>query len=120
MNLVDVVNNDHASKNVANFPEFRAGDMLAVSVRIKEGDKSRLQIFQGRCISVKGGKSINGHFCVRKTSNGIGVERIFPFHCPNVEKVELVQKGKARRAKLYYLRERSGKGARISIDYDRK
>ena len=64
--------------------------------------------------------TINGHFRVRKVSNGIGVERVFPFHSPNVEKVVIVQKGKARKAKLYYLRERSGKSARIAIDYDRK
>jgi len=119
MNLVDVVNKDHESANVKNLPKFRTGDELAVYATIKEGEKSRVQLFQGTCIDIKARNSIQGHFCIRKSSDGVGVERTFPFHSPNLEKVEVIQKGKSRKSKLYYLRERSGKGARISIDYDR-
>lgn len=120
MNLVDIVNADHLNKNVESYPDFRAGDTLAVHARIKEGEKSRIQVFQGVCIALKEKGRISGHFRVRKVSNGIGVERVFPFHSPNIEKVEIIQRGKTKRAKLYYLRERSGKSARIAIDYDRK
>ncbi len=120
MNLIDVVNSQYKSKNVENFPEFRAGDTIAVHARIKEGEKSRVQIFQGVVIALKEKNAISGHFRVRKISSGMGVERVFPFHSPNVEKIEIVQRGKTKRAKLYYLRDRSGKSARIAIDYDRK
>ena len=120
MNLVDVVNELHVNKNVENMPEFRTGDTIAVHARITEGSKSRIQVFQGVCIALKEKGKLTGHFRVRKMSSGIGVERVFPFHSPNVEKVEVVQRGKSRRSKLYYLRERSGKSARIAIDYDRK
>lgn len=120
MNLIDVVNADHANKNVEKFPSFKTGDTIAVHARITEGSKSRIQVFQGVCISIKEKNSISGHFRVRKISSGIGVERVFPFHSPNVEEVKVVQRGKSRRSKLYYLRERSGKSARIAIDYDRK
>jgi len=119
MNLVDIVNQDHLSPRVSEFPKFRTGDTLAVHTRIKEGDKSRIQIYEGVCIAVKEHGKLNGHFRVRKMSSGVGVERVFPFHSPNVEKIEVVQRGKARKSKLYYLRERSGKSARIAIDYDR-
>ncbi len=120
MNLVDVVNKLHLNKNVEALPEFRAGDTVAVHTLISEGEdatKKRVQIFQGVVIAVKKGRTINGHFRVRKSTGGIGVERVFPFHSPNVAKVEVVQKGKARRAKLYYLRDRDGKSARVAIDY---
>ena len=119
MNLVDVVNQDHLSPKVTNFPDFRTGDTTAVHARIKEGAKSRIQIFQGVCIAIKEKGKLNGHFRIRKMSSGIGVERVFPFHSPNVDKIEVIQYGKSRRAKLYYLRDRSGKSARIAIDYDR-
>lgn len=120
MNLIDIVNADHANPKVKELPNFKSGDTIAVHTRIKEGNKTRIQIFEGVCIAFKQKGDINGHYRVRKVSNGTGVERIFPFHSPNVEKVVIVQKGKARKAKLYYLRERSGKSARIAIDYDRK
>lgn len=119
MNLVDIVNMDHQSPRVSEFPKFRTGDTLAVHTRITEGDKSRIQVYEGVCIAVKEHGKLNGHFRVRKMSSGVGVERVFPFHSPNVEKIMVVQRGKARRSKLYYLRERSGKSARIAIDYDR-
>ena len=120
MNLIDIVNADHVNKNVDSFPHFKAGDTIGVHARITEGEKSRIQIFQGVVISIKKRGNLNGHFRVRKVSGGVGVERVFPFHSPNVEKVEIVQRGKTRRSKLYYLRDRSGKSARIAIDYDRK
>lgn len=120
MNLIDIVNEDHKNPNVENHPDFRTGDTLAIHVRITEGAKSRIQIFKGVCIAIKEKNRISGHFRVRKVSSGIGVERVFPFHSPTVEKIEVLQRGKSRRSKLYYLRERSGKSARIAIDYDRK
>ncbi len=120
MNLVDVVNKNYANAEVANFPKFRTGDTIAVHVKIKEGDKTRIQIFQGICIAVKQYGSTNGHFRVRKLSSGMGVERVFPFHSPAVAKIEVTSRGKSRRAKHFYLRERTGKRARIAIDYDRK
>lgn len=119
MNLVDVVKSVHSKRDKSSFPKFKTGDTLTVHTRIKEGEKSRIQLFQGICISVKKFGDLNGHFRVRKVSNGYGVERVFPFHSPNVDKIEITQKGKSRRAKLYYLRDRAGKAARIAIDYDR-
>ena len=98
-------------------PAFRPGDTLKVTVRITEGSKSRLQAFEGICIARKN-NSINSNFTVRKISHGEGVERVFPLFSPLVEKIEVVRKGDVRRAKLYYLRELSGKKARIA-DKDR-
>jgi large subunit ribosomal protein L19 len=95
-----------------DLPLFRAGDTVKVHVKVKEGDKERIQIFQGVCIARKHG-GIRETVTVRKISNGIGVERIFPLHSPIVDKVELVQRGRIRRAKLYYLRAIKGKKARI-------
>ena len=98
-------------------PAFRPGDTLNVTVRITEGSKSRLQAFEGVCIARKN-NSVNSNFTVRKISHGEGVERVFPLFSPIVEKIEVVRKGDVRRAKLYYLRELSGKKARIA-DRDR-
>lgn len=120
MNLVDLVNNDHLNARVNEDPSFRTGDTVAVHLKITEGDKSRIQIFQGVCTAMKEKGRITGHFRVRKISNGYGVERVFPWHSPNVAKIEVLQRGKSRRSKLHYLRDRSGKSARIAIDYDRK
>jgi large subunit ribosomal protein L19 len=94
------------------FPEFRPGDTVRVHVRVKEGDKERIQVFQGVVIGRRGGGT-REMFTVRKVSGGIGVERIFPLHSPNVDKIEVMRRGKVRRAKLYYLRELKGKAARI-------
>ena len=98
-------------------PAFRPGDTLKVTVRITEGSKSRLQAFEGICIARKN-NSVNSNFTVRKISHGEGVERVFPLFSPLVEKIEVVRKGDVRRAKLYYIRELSGKKARIA-DKDR-
>ena len=93
-------------------PSFRPGDTVKVQVRVKEGDKERLQAFQGVVIARKGGGT-REMFTVRKISGGVGVERIFPLHSPNVDRIEVVRRGRVRRAKLYYLRELRGKAARI-------
>jgi large subunit ribosomal protein L19 len=96
-----------------SIPEFSPGDTLRVSVKIKEGERERIQAYEGVCIGRSGG-GINANFTVRKISFGEGVERVFPLHSPNVAGITVVRKGKVRRAKLYYLRDRRGKSARIS------
>ena len=93
-------------------PAFRPGDTVSVHVRVVEGDKQRIQVFQGVVIARRGGGT-RETFTVRKISGGIGVERIFPLHSPNVDRIELVRRGRVRRAKLYYLRNLRGKAARI-------
>ena len=94
-------------------PAFKPGDRVRVHVRVVEGDKSRVQVFEGDVISRRSGSGLRATFTVRKTSGGVGVERIFPLHSPVVEKIDLTRQGKVRRAKLYYLRDRTGKKARI-------
>jgi large subunit ribosomal protein L19 len=93
-------------------PDFRPGDTVRIHVRVVEGDKERIQIFQGVVIARRGGGT-RETFTVRKMSGGVGVERIFPLHSPNVDKIEVIRRGKVRRAKLYYLRALRGKAARI-------
>ncbi len=95
-----------------DLPDFRPGDTIRVVVRVKEGDKERLQAFEGVCIARRG-SGISETFTVRKVSSGVGVERIFPLHSPTIAEVELVRRGRVRRAKLYYLRRMAGKAARI-------
>jgi len=96
----------------ANVPPFRPGDTVRVSVRVKEGDKERLQAFEGVCISRRG-SGVSESFTVRKISNGVGVERIFPVHSPMLAEINVVRRGRVRRAKLYYLRNLVGKATRI-------
>jgi len=93
-------------------PQFKSGDTVRVHVRIKEGEKERVQIFEGLVIRKRRG-GVRASFTVRKVSYGIGVERIFPLHSPIIDKVEVVQRGRVRRARLYYIRKRKGKAARI-------
>jgi large subunit ribosomal protein L19 len=95
-----------------DIPPFRPGDTLRVNVRVKEGDKERLQAFEGVCIARRG-SGVSETFTVRKVSNGVGVERIFPVHSPMIGDIAVVRRGQVRRAKLYYLRELSGKATRI-------
>ncbi|MBN1326367.1 MAG: 50S ribosomal protein L19 [Candidatus Cloacimonetes bacterium] len=95
-----------------DLPEFRVGDTIKVHYKIKEGTKERIQIFQGIVIQ-KRGENISQTFTVRKISNGIGVERIFPQHSPNIDKIDVVRFGRVRRAKLFYLRKAKGKAARV-------
>jgi large subunit ribosomal protein L19 len=94
-------------------PAFRAGDTLRVNVRVKEGEKERLQAFEGVCIGRKG-TGVSATFTVRKISNGVGVERIFPLHSPMLADIKVVRRGRVRRAKLFYLRNVTGKAARIA------
>jgi len=94
-------------------PAFRAGDTLRVNVRVKEGDKERLQAFEGVCIA-RSNKGLNSNFTIRKISYGEGVERVFPLYAPTIADITVVRRGDVRRAKLYYLRGRSGKSARIA------
>ena len=101
------------TKDAGNIPEFRAGDTVKVHVKVKEGNRERIQVFEGVVIGRQHG-GLRENFIVRKISNGVGVERIFPVHCPSIDKIEVVRKGRVRRAKLYYLRELSGKAARIT------
>jgi large subunit ribosomal protein L19 len=96
----------------SGIPEFRSGDTVRVHVRVVEGDKERIQAFQGVVIARKGGGT-RETFTVRKISAGVGVERVFPLHSPAIDRIEVIRQGKVRRAKLYYLRERRGKAARI-------
>ncbi len=95
-----------------NVPPFRAGDTVRVNVRVKEGDKERVQAFEGVVIARKG-EGVSATFTVRKISNGVGVERIFPLHSPMLESINVVRRGRVRRAKLFYLRELTGKATRI-------
>ena len=96
-----------------DIPDFRPGDTLKVNVRIKEGERERLQAYEGVCIS-RSGKSLNQNFTVRKISYGEGVERVFSLYGPSVDSIEVVRSGRVRRSKLYYLRSRRGKSARIT------
>ena len=101
-----------ASQLRSDLPEFKSGDEIKVSVRIIEGNKSRIQVFQGVVIQRRGG-GVNATFTVRKMSSGIGVERTFPLHSPSIAGIEVMRKGKVRRNKITYIRKRSGKAARI-------
>lgn len=108
MDIVREIENEQ----LRDVPEFDAGDTVRVNVRVREGEKERTQAFEGICIAKKGGGS-NETFTVRKVSAGIGVERVFPLHSPMIESIKVVRRGHVRRAKLYYLRARKGKAARI-------
>ena len=113
MDFIKVVNDAFANEEVASYPKFKAGDTVTVTYRIKEGDKERLQKFRGVIIQIKGASPATKTFTIRKISNGIGVERIFPFQSPFIESIEINKVGKVRRARIFYLRELSGKKARI-------
>ena len=112
MDFIKIVNDAFANEKAASYPKFKAGDTLTVTYRIKEGDKERLQKFKGVVIQIKGGSPATKTFTIRKISNGIGVERIFPFDSPFIESIEVNKVGKVRRARIFYLRELSGKKAR--------
>lgn len=97
-----------------DFPDFRIGDTIKVHVKIKEGDKERVQLFEGVVIRKHGGKLREASFTVRKISYGTGIERIFPYECSSIEKIEIAKKGRVRRAKLFYLRDLVGKSAKVA------
>ncbi len=111
------VNNLVADQLKTDLPDFKPGDTVSVDVKVIEGQKERIQVFEGNVIA-RTGKGINATFTVRKISNGVGVERIFPLHAPTVDGVTVLRRGKVRRAKLYYLRKLRGKKARIKEHRD--
>jgi large subunit ribosomal protein L19 len=108
----DIIKNIEAEQLKKEVPQFNVGDTVRVHAKIKEGSRERIQIFEGTVLKKQGGSS-RATFTVRKNSNGIGVEKTWPLHSPFVEKVEVVRLGKVRRAKLYYLRDRVGKRAKV-------
>ena len=117
MNTIEKLDKAEQERLLASgktIPDFDAGDTLVVRVKIKEGTRERVQAFEGVCIARNGGKGLNASFTVRKITYGEGVERVFPVYSPLVESIEVKRRGKVRRAKLYYLRERRGKSARIA------
>ena len=122
MNIIQEINQEQVRELKKSIPEFQAGDTLKVHLWIVErGGNKRIQIFEGVCIARKS-KGINSSFTVRKISKGYGVEKQFPLHSPTIDKIEVVRSGVVRRAKLYYLRDRSGKSARIKekLVFDKK
>ena len=110
MNKIYDITKDDLNKDL---PDFKAGDTVSICVRVIEGDTSRIQQFEGIVIAISSGSGTSKTFTVRKISNGVGVERIFPFHSPNLDYIKVLKKGKVRRAKLYYLRDRIGKAAKV-------
>ena len=113
MDLIKVVEQAFTTGKAATYPEFKAGDTLTVTYRIKEGDKERLQKFKGVVIQISGATPFTKTFTIRKVSGGVGVERIFPYESPFIDSIELNKVGKVRRARIFYLRNLSGKKARI-------
>ena len=113
MDYIKLVEQSFQNEKVAEYPQFKAGDTVTVTYKIKEGDKERLQKFRGVVIQIKGQDPFTRTFTVRKVSGGIGVERIFPYQSPAIESIELNKVGKVRRARIFYLRNLSGKKARI-------
>ena len=113
MNIIEQINKEQIEKLGKSIPTFAAGDTLRVHVRVTEGGRERIQVFEGMCIARKNA-GLQSSFTVRKISFGEGVERIFPLYSPTINQIELVRRGDVRRAKLYYLRGRTGKSARIA------
>jgi large subunit ribosomal protein L19 len=117
MNKIDSFNKKQLKKDIH---EIKPGYTVRVHQRVKEGDKERIQIFEGLVIACKHGRGVNGTITVRKVSQGFGVERIFPLHSPVIEKIEVVKKHKVRRAKLYYIRHKTAKQARLKEKTEKK
>jgi large subunit ribosomal protein L19 len=115
MNIIAEIEAEQAAKLLAGktIPAFQPGDTVIVNVKVKEGERARVQAYEGVCIARNGG-GLNESFTVRKISYGEGVERVFPIYSPNIDSIKVVRRGKVRRAKLYYLRDRRGKSARIA------
>lgn len=114
MDLIAELEAEQIASLGKDIPDFKAGDTVRVGYKVTEGTRSRVQAFEGVCISRKHGDGIAGTFTVRKISFGEGVERVFPLYSTNIEKIEVIRRGKVRRSKLYYLRSRRGKSARIA------
>ena len=113
MDLIAQLEAEQISALAKDIPDFKAGDTVRVGYKVTEGTRTRVQNYEGVCIARKGGSGIAASFTVRKISFGEGVERVFPLYSPNIESITVVRRGRVRRAKLYYLRERRGKSARI-------
>jgi large subunit ribosomal protein L19 len=116
MNLIAQIEAEQIAALGKTIPDFKAGDTIRVGYKVTEGTRSRVQAYEGVCIGRKGGATIAASFTVRKISFGEGVERVFPLYSTNIDTIEVVRRGKVRRAKLYYLRTRRGKSARIAED----
>jgi len=114
MNLIETIEKEQIAELGKDIPDFAAGDTVRVGYKVTEGTRSRVQNYEGVVIARKGGNGIGASFTVRKISFGEGVERVFPLHSPNIDAITVVRRGKVRRAKLYYLRSRRGKSARIA------
>jgi len=114
MNIIEQLEAEQIVALGADIPDFAAGDTIRVGYKVTEGTRSRVQNYEGVCIARNGGKGIGAAFTVRKISFGEGVERVFPLHSPNIDNITVVRRGKVRRAKLFYLRDRRGKSARIA------
>ena len=118
MNIIEQLEREEVARLAKTSPDFEPGDTVIVNVRVKEGERTRVQAYEGVCIARNGG-GLNESFTVRKISYGEGVERVFPVHSPMIDSIKVVRRGKVRRAKLYYLRDRRGKSARIVERSDR-
>ena len=114
MDIIAQLEAEQIAALAKTIPDFRAGDTLRVGYKVTEGTRTRVQAYEGVCISRKGGSTISASFTVRKISFGEGVERVFPLYSTNIDAIEVVRRGQVRRAKLYYLRDRRGKSARIA------
>jgi large subunit ribosomal protein L19 len=114
MNMIEQLNAEQVTNLRNSIPDFKAGDTIRVGFKVTEGTRSRVQNYEGVCIARQGGSGIAGSFTVRKISFGEGVERVFPLHSQNIAEITVVRRGRVRRAKLYYLRTRRGKSARIA------
>ena len=113
MDLIKIAEQAFVNEKAASYPEFKAGDTITVTYRIKEGDKERLQKFRGVVIQISGMDPFTKTFTVRKIASGVGVERIFPYQSPFIDSIEVNKNGKVRRARIFYLRDLTGKKARI-------
>ena len=109
MNIIDKIEQEQMKDNI---PDFKAGDKVKVHAKVREGEKERIQVFEGTVIRRKGG-GLSANFTVRKVASGVGVERTFQLHSPNIDKIDIMTIGRVRRSRLYYLRNRTGKAARI-------
>jgi large subunit ribosomal protein L19 len=114
MNLIQQIEAEQIAALAKDIPDFKPGDTVRVGYKVTEGSRSRVQMFEGVCISRRGGATLAASFTVRKISFGEGVERMFPLYSTNIDSIAVVRRGKVRRAKLYYLRDRRGKSARIA------
>lgn len=119
MNIIQQLDREHIEKLGKTIPDFQPGDTVIVNVKVKEGERSRVQAYEGVCIA-RSGAGFQESFTVRKISYGEGVERVFPVYSPNIDSIKVVRRGLVRRAKLYYLRDRRGKSARIAERTDRQ